>query len=78
VPVADYLIDELAEGIRSLQKGSDKIKNFHVVDTRGATKRAKPGATGPSRDWQNEIHPNDDGYRKIANRVEKMLDELFA
>jgi len=78
VPVADYLIDELAEAIWALQKGSDKIKNFHVVDTRGATKRAKLGTTGSSRDWQNEIHPNDDGYRKIAKRVEKMLDNLFS
>jgi lysophospholipase L1-like esterase len=78
VPVADYLIDELAKGILALEKGSNRIKNFHVVNTRGAAKRAEPGTTGPSRDWQNEIHPNDDGYRKIARRVEKRLDKIFA
>ena len=77
VPIADYLIDELAKGILALQEGSDRIKNFHVVDTRGAAKRAAPGTTGSSHDWQNEIHPNDDGYRKIARRVEKKLDTLI-
>ncbi len=76
IPVADYLMDELAEGIVVLQKGSNRIKNFHVVNTRGAAKRAKRGTTGPSNDWQNEIHPNDDGYRRIARRVEKKLDTI--
>ena len=78
VSVADYLIDELAKGILALRKGNNRIMDFYVVNTRGATKRAEPGATGSSHDWQNEIHPNDDGYRKLARRFEKRLDKLFA
>ena len=78
VPVADYLIDALAKGVLALQKGNNRIKNFHVVNTRGATKRAELRTTGSSHDWQNEIHPNDDGYRKLARRVEKRLDKIFA
>jgi lysophospholipase L1-like esterase len=77
VSVADYLIDTLAEGILALQNGTDPIRNFHVVNTRGATKRAELGTTVSSNDWQNEIHPNDDGYAKIAKRVEKKLGELL-
>lgn len=78
IPVADYLIDELAKGILTLQKGNNRIKNFYVVNTRGATTRAELGDTGSSHDWQNEIHPNNKGYRKLARRVEKKLDKIFA
>jgi lysophospholipase L1-like esterase len=77
IPVADYLIDELAEGLLALQKGSNRIKNFYVVNTRGAAARADPGDTGSSHDWQNEIHPSNKGYRKLARRVEKKLDKIF-
>lgn len=78
IPIADYLIDELAKGILTLQKGNNRIKNFYVVNTRGATTRAALGDTGSSHDWQNEIHPNNKGYRKLARRVEKKLDKIFA
>ncbi len=78
VPVADYLIDRLAEGILSLQKGQNRIKNFYVLDTRGTLKRAKLEETGSSPDWQNEIHPNDDGYKKLAKILETKLAELIA
>jgi lysophospholipase L1-like esterase len=77
VPVADYLIDELAKGISDLQKGNRRVKDFYVVKTRGATTRADMGDTGSSNDWQNEIHPNNKGYRTLAKRFEKRLDKLF-
>ncbi|MEA3277150.1 MAG: SGNH/GDSL hydrolase family protein [Pseudomonadota bacterium] len=77
VAVADYLADQLAEAILALEKGSAKIKNFHVVDTRGTLKRAEQGATSSSNDWQNEIHPNANGYEKLAKRIEKQLHKVL-
>ncbi len=77
VAVADYLADTLADGLLALSKGPNAIKNFHVVDTRGLLKRAQLGHPGDSNDWQNEIHPNDDGYKKIAKKIEPVLEPLI-
>ena len=77
VAVADYLIDTLADGLLALSKGPNAIKNFHVVNTRGLLKRAQLGHPGDSNDWQNEIHPNDRGYKKIAKKVEPILESLI-
>lgn len=77
VAVADYLVDTLADGLLALSKGPNAIKNFHVVDTRGLLKRAQLGHPGDSHDWQNEIHPNDDGYKKIATKIEPVLEPLI-
>jgi lysophospholipase L1-like esterase len=30
-----------------------------------------------SNDWLNEIHPNLDGYRKIANRLSERIDQVL-
>jgi hypothetical protein len=74
---ADYLIDRLAEGILALETGPDRIRDFHVVDTRGTLKRSALGAQGGNADWQNEIHPNDDGEEKLAKRIEPGLERLL-
>lgn len=75
--VSDYLVDRLADGILSLTRGEDRLPNFHVVDTRGTLKRAKLGTTGESGDWMNEIHPNFDGYAKIAKALEARASDLL-
>ena len=49
------------------------IENFHVADTRGALTPAAASATGPSGDWENEIHPSAAGYRKLAERVSPVV-----
>ena len=77
IAVADYLIDTLADGLLALSKGPNAIKNFHVVNTRGLLKRAQLGHPGDSNDWQNEIHPNDRGYKKIAKKIEPILESLI-
>lgn len=77
VPVADYLFGQLADAILALGKGPAKIENFNVVDTRGTLKRAELGATSSSNDWQNEIHPNANGYEKLAKRIEKRLEAVL-
>lgn len=76
VPVADriavskYLIDSLAETILDLANGPNALPNFFVVDTRGALTPAAADAPGASGDWMNEIHPDPDGYKKMAALIE--------
>jgi hypothetical protein len=58
------LLEELAACIRSID-----LPNFHVVDTLKLTTTLIPaaaGTTGDSNDWDNEIHPNRGGYKKLA------------
>lgn len=40
--------------------------NVHVVPTTGTLTPAAAGSTGSSNDWLNEIHPNQQGWRKLA------------
>jgi lysophospholipase L1-like esterase len=76
IKVSKYLIDKLAKGILDLEK-VDKLKNFHVVDTRKSLKMAALGTTGDNGDWLNEIHPNSDGYKKLARAIEGKLTPLL-
>jgi hypothetical protein len=65
-PLTDYLLDRVAQTLLAL---AGELPNFHVVDTRGTLVRAALGAQGESNDWENEIHPNAGGYRKVAAKV---------
>lgn len=73
MPVVKLLIDRLAETLLELAASQD---NVHVVDTRGLLVPAELGATGDSNDWQNEIHPNGDGYAKIAAVMGERMRQL--
>ena len=58
------LLEELAACLKSLS-----LPDVHVIDTLARTTTMVPaaiGATGSSNDWENEIHPNASGYRKLA------------
>ncbi|HEV8315125.1 MAG TPA: hypothetical protein VGQ23_18835 [Burkholderiaceae bacterium] len=75
--IAEVVIDRLADALLALDSQSGRVEAlpaFHVVDTRTALVRAAFGATGPSGDWLNEIHPNHDGYRKLAGRLATALN----
>ncbi len=48
-----------------------------MVDTRRCLVPAKVNAKGNSGDWLNEIHPNGDGYRKIAAKLAEALHALL-
>ena len=71
--VADYLLDALAEAIWALQNGNDPLPHFHVVDTRGTLQRAILGTKGNNNDWLNEIHPNQNGYDKLARPISTLV-----
>ncbi|MCX8005504.1 MAG: hypothetical protein N2688_11205 [Burkholderiaceae bacterium] len=68
VPLTDHLIRHLADTLRSL-----RLDDVHVVPTLGTLTRAQRGAVGESGDWENEIHPNRSGYRKLAQRIARAL-----
>jgi lysophospholipase L1-like esterase len=42
------------------------LPNFHVIDTQGTLVPADLGSARDNHDWANEIHPNRDGYPKLA------------
>ena len=58
---------------------TDDRAGLHVVPTTGVPLvPADPAGTGSSGDWQNEIHPNKSGWRKLAAAWQKTLDEALA
>lgn len=64
IEVARMVLSDLATRLKSLN-----LPNFHVIDTLALTTTmvpSAPGSTGDSNDWENEIHPNRGGYRKLA------------
>lgn len=71
IPPADWLgvgtalIDRLAALLRQIV-GKLAARRVYLVETQGALIPAQPGSTGPSNDWENEIHPTAAGYRKLA------------
>ncbi|WP_423599208.1 hypothetical protein [Roseateles sp. MS654] len=58
--LVDWFFDFLEHRVKT------RIGGFTVLDTRGGSTPAKPGSTGVSRDWANEIHLTAAGYRKLA------------
>lgn len=70
IELSDYLFDRMAELLLSLPA---QIPDFHVVDTRHTLDRAALNTTGNSGDWLNEIHPNKNGYKKLADKIEAVL-----
>lgn len=68
--LSEYLVNQMAESHLEMVK---KFNDFHVVDTRGMLIPASLGSTGDDGDWLNEIHPNNEGYKKLANTIEKTL-----
>ncbi len=79
--IADLLIDRLAGALLELDSDNatsgKALPAFHVVDTRNTLVRANPTERGNSNDWINEIHPNLDGYRKIAARLSARINETL-
>ena len=76
--VGEFLVDALAEAIIALQNGPNPLPNFFVVDTRGLSTPAALGAKGNSNDWLNEIHPNSDGYDKIAKPISALIRQKLS
>jgi lysophospholipase L1-like esterase len=80
--ISDLLMDSLAEKLLDLDclrpGAKHSLPNFHVIDTRNTLIRANATEEGNSNDWLNEIHPNIDGYRKIAEKISAAVNKILA
>lgn len=74
-PLTDYLLDAVADTLLAMPA---KLPQFHVVETRGMLRRARLGAGGPSGDWENEIHPDRGGYRRLAAKIAAAIERELA
>jgi lysophospholipase L1-like esterase len=78
IALADYLLTVLRDTILELaEPGAKQLANFNVVDTQGTITRAVLGSVGESNDWLNEIHPNKNGYEKLAKKLSAKLGALL-
>lgn len=51
--------------------------SVHVVHGQGTLTPAQTTDTGSTADWQNEIHPTFQGYRKLSALWQPVLDAVF-
>lgn len=51
--------------------------SIHVVHAQGTLTPARTSDTGSTADWQNEIHPTRQGYRKLSAFWQPVLDAVF-
>jgi lysophospholipase L1-like esterase len=72
--ISDYMFEYLAESISGLQHA---LPNFFVVHTHGTLNRAQLGDPDESGDWRNEIHPSNNGYKKLAEKLNQRLRPLL-
>ena len=78
IALADYLLAVLRDTILELAApGAKQLANFHVVETQGTISRAVLGSVGESNDWLNEIHPNKNGYEKLAKKLSAKLGAIL-
>jgi hypothetical protein len=60
---ADSIVDEMNT---QLQSTIAVLPNVHVIDQRGLLAPAAPGTLASHADWLDEIHPNVEGFAKLA------------
>ena len=60
---ADAIVDEMNAQLQSVIA---VLPNVHVIDQRGLLIPAAAGTTGSDADWLDEIHPNVQGFEKLA------------
>ncbi len=62
--IGKHMIDKFNE---MLIKASSKYSQVHYLDLRGKVPRDK---------WLNELHPNDEGYKIVADLYNKLIETL--
>ena len=65
---ARRVIDQLNEHLRRMVASLPTDANVWLLDQRGLLTLAKPGSTGASGDWMDEIHPTSAGFTKLAQQ----------
>jgi lysophospholipase L1-like esterase len=72
---ADAVVDEMN---LQLAQVIAPLPNVHVIDQRGLLVPAAAGTTGSDADWLDEIHPNAQGFAKLArNRWDVPLSRVL-
>jgi hypothetical protein len=71
--VSDYILRALGKTLEDLEA---QLPNFHVARTQGTLTRAELGTRRNSNDWDNEIHPNRGGFRKLARVLADPIEAL--
>ena len=82
-PIADRLFAQLRSLLLSLDAGSGSpgaLPQLHVFDSAALTTLvpAKPGSTGTSHDWINEIHLTPAGYAKLGRPFGAFIEAVLA
>jgi lysophospholipase L1-like esterase len=79
--IVDLVFDQLAEALLALDclhgPADKRLPNVHVVNTRQTLTRALPGTRGDSKDWDNEIHPDTQGYAKLGARLAEGIEAIM-
>jgi hypothetical protein len=74
--VAQVLLDRLQTLLDHLAANTAD-GSVHVVDAQGTLTPALPTDTGPTADWENEIHPTRQGYQKLSVLWQPVLTAVF-
>jgi lysophospholipase L1-like esterase len=61
--LADAIVDEINRQMAAL---AASLSNVHFIDQRGLLTPAAPLSTGGTEHWLDEIHPNQDGFKRLA------------
>ncbi|MES2632699.1 MAG: hypothetical protein V4669_06975 [Pseudomonadota bacterium] len=74
----DAVAGELFTRLRDLLMAmAAKHPHVHLVDTQGTLVPSGNTETGPTADWQNEIHPTRAGYRQLSQKWATVLDTVL-
>lgn len=63
LPVIKFMLESLATNLQTLADSPITAGRLIVVHTQGTL---KPGS---KKDWLNEIHPTEDGFKKVFNKI---------
>lgn len=82
IPPADWdalarrLIDRLALLLEDIVAARAQ-RGLLLVPTRGTLASAADGSSGPSGDWENEIHPSAHGYSLLARKWQPIVESVI-
>lgn len=68
--IVEILLGTLKLRLRALAQLPEHVDRLHVVDTQGIL------APGNSKDWLNEIHPTEAGFKKISKPIYAKMRQL--
>lgn len=77
IPLATVLLGRLQTLLDHLA-ATTADGSVHVIHGQGTLQPASIDDTGPTADWENEIHPSSRGYRQLGALWGPVIDAVFA